>query len=342
MADSAINTSNGEHHANQQESQQQQQQQHQQAQENQSTGIPEADTYKQRLKRAPYDAEAWYGLLRVAMNAGNDRLLDETYSAAMKQYPGSGHFLSRFAGLELSRGNRESAESIFNSNLFNVPSIELWKCYLDYVLKSNTNEQGMVIHPESRATVTDCYKLVLENIGLDREAGQIWINYIAFLGSAQSAVVIPMLRVEDIWKDYDSFEVQIERSMAKLALSKISPAYTAARIALREMNKHFENINKSQPPHGLPVPPGWTTRELEYLNAWREYLKWEISNPLHLEDDLVLQQRVVYAYNQACMYLRLYPEIWIEFADYLMSLGQQSEALTKLRQASEMLPGSIS
>ncbi|KAJ1904141.1 mRNA 3'-end-processing protein rna14 [Coemansia sp. IMI 209127] len=362
MADSEINTSNGAHHADQQESQQkQQQQQQQQAQENQSTGIPEADAYRQRLKRSPYDAEAWHGLLRVAMHAGDNRLLDETYGEALKQYPSSGHFLSGFAGLELSRGNRESAESIFNSNLFNVPSIELWKCYLDYVLKSNTNEQGMVIHPESRATVTDCYKLVLENIGLDREAGQIWINYIAFLGSAQthapyedqqkqdslreayqSAVVIPVLRVEDIWKDYDAFEVQIDRSMAKLALSKVSPAYTAARIALREMNKHFESINKSQPPHGLPIPPGWTPREMEHLNAWREYLQWEISNPLHLEDDSVLQQRVVYAYNQACIYLRLYPEIWIEFADYLMSLGQQSEALAKLKQAGEMLPSSIS
>ncbi|KAJ2552386.1 mRNA 3'-end-processing protein rna14 [Coemansia sp. RSA 1933] len=329
--------------------------------EHQSAEISEVTAYKRHLKRSPYDAEAWYGLLRVAKHIGNDQLLDETYDEALKQYPSVGRFLASFAELELGRGNRESAESIFNSKLFNVPSIELWKCYLGYVLKSNANEQGMVIHPESRATVNDCYKLVLENVGLDREAGPIWIDYIAFLGSAQthapyedqqkqdglreayqSAVVIPMLKVEDIWRNYDAFEVQIDRSMAKLALSKVSPAYTAARIALREMNKLCDNIVRSQPPHGLPIPPSWTSRETEHLHAWREYLKWEISNPLNLENESVLQQRVVYAYNQACMHLRLYPEIWIEFADYLLSLGQQDEALAKLQQASEALPTSIS
>ncbi|KAJ1666417.1 mRNA 3'-end-processing protein rna14 [Coemansia sp. RSA 1813] len=358
MADSMPNTSSEEHHAVHQAQQHPSQQQ---AHESQSTGIPEADAYKQRLNRSPYDADAWFGLLRVSKNAGDDRLVAETYDEALKQYPSSGHFLAGFAELELSRGNRESAESIFNSKLFNVPSIELWKCYLGYVLKSNANEQGMVVHPESRATVNDCYKLVLENVGLDREAGQIWINYIAFLASAQThapyedqqkqdslreayqaAVIIPMLKVEDIWRDYDAFEAQIDRSMAKQTLSKVSPAYTAARIALREMNKHYDNINKSQPPHGLPIPPGWTPRETEHLNAWREYLKWEVSNPLHVEDESVLQQRVVYAYNQACMCLRLYPEIWIEFAEYLLSLGQPNEALTKLQQASQMLPNSLS
>ncbi|KAJ2607467.1 mRNA 3'-end-processing protein rna14, partial [Coemansia sp. RSA 1804] len=158
----------------------------------------------------------------------------------------------------------------------------------------------------------------------------------------QAAVVIPMLKVEEIWRNYDAFEASIDRSMAKQTLSKISPAYTTARIALRDMNKLFDSINRLQPPYGLPIPPGWTSRETEYLNAWREYLKWEISNPLHLEDESVLQQRVVYAYNQACMCLYLYPEIWIEFADYLVSLGQQNEALSKLQQASQALPNSLS
>ncbi|KAJ1956111.1 mRNA 3'-end-processing protein rna14, partial [Dipsacomyces acuminosporus] len=55
-----------------------------------------------------------------------------------------------------------------------------------------------------------------------------------------------------------------------------------------------------------------------------------------------LQKRVIYAYNQACMPLRFYPEIWIEFADYLWSIGQRDEALPKMRDACDVLPTSLS
>ncbi|KAJ2205205.1 mRNA 3'-end-processing protein rna14, partial [Coemansia sp. RSA 518] len=93
----------------------------------QSTGIPEADMYKKRLERSPHDASAWMGLLRVARSSNNDELLYAAYSSALAQYPSSGHLLATFVELELSRGNKSSAESIFNNNLFNVPSIELWQ-----------------------------------------------------------------------------------------------------------------------------------------------------------------------------------------------------------------------
>ncbi|KAI9502980.1 mRNA 3'-end-processing protein rna14 [Coemansia spiralis] len=346
MSDSALNTSYEQNNA--------------QLPEHQSTGIPEADMYKKRIERSAYDADAWFGLLRVAKCANDDQLLNDTYAGALKQYPYSGHLLASFAELELSRGNKESAESIFNSNLFNVSSIELWKCYLDYVLRSNMDSQGKITQPECRATVNDCYKLVLENIGIDREAGSIWVDYIMFLNSAQThapyeeqqkmdslretyqaAVVIPMLKVEEIWKNYDAFETKIDRAGAKQILSKLSPSYMTARTALREMNKHWDIITKFQPPYGLPIPPEWTSREIDYLDAWRKYLKWEISNPLRLENNATLQQRVVYTYNQACMALRLYPEIWIEFADYLLSQEQSTEALAKLHSASQVLSSSL-
>ncbi|KAJ2468378.1 mRNA 3'-end-processing protein rna14, partial [Coemansia sp. RSA 2320] len=80
---------------------------------------------------------------------------------------------------------------------------------------------------------------------------------------------------------------------------------------------------------------------IDYLDAWKQYLKWETSNPLNLSDSAALCRRVIYAYSQACIALRFYPEIWIEFAEYLSSLEQHSEALAKLRSASQVLPSSL-
>ncbi|KAJ2598077.1 mRNA 3'-end-processing protein rna14 [Coemansia sp. RSA 1721] len=324
------------------------------------TGNVEVDGYRKRLLRQPYDADAWFGLLRTVKYANEPSLLYDSYEDALKQYPASGHLLAAFAELEISRGNKESAEAVFNNNLFNVPSIELWQCYLNYVLKSNMDDQGLVSGPESRSTVTDCYKLVLENVGCDREAGKIWMDYINFISSVQthaqyeeqqkndqlreayhSAVSIPVLKVEEIWKKYDVFENSLDRATAKQQLSRMSSSYMSARTALREMNKMWDAIKRSQPPHGLPVPAKWSRREVDHLDAWKKYLKWELSNPLRMDDTSALHKRIVYAYNQACMALRFYPEIWIEFADYLLSQELSNEALEKLQSASHVLPESM-
>ncbi|KAJ2805131.1 mRNA 3'-end-processing protein rna14 [Coemansia helicoidea] len=326
----------------------------------QPSGFPEVDMYRRRVARSAHDAEAWSGLLRAAKASGSEQLLYDTYVDALKQYPGSGHLLAEFVELELNRGNKHGAETIFNDNLFSVPSIELWRCYLNYVLQANADGQGGALQSAGRATLMDCYKLVLDNIGSDREAGQIWVNYIAFINSAQThapyeeqqkadllreayqrAVAIPMLRVEEIWKGYDAFENRMDRPAAKKVLSKISPSYMTARTALRDLNRIWDAIRATRSPHGLPAPPEWTSREIEHLDAWKRYLAWEVSNPLRLSDPAAVRQRVVYAYEQACTDLRFYPEVWIEFADYFSSSGQPSEALARLRTASSVLPASL-
>ncbi|KAJ2721322.1 mRNA 3'-end-processing protein rna14 [Coemansia sp. Benny D115] len=326
-----------------------------------STGNAEVDMWRQRLTSSPYDGNAWHGLLRAVKASNDDKLIEETFEDALKQYPSAGSLLADFAEFELNRGNQEKAETMFNSCLFNVPSIDLWQCYLDYVLKINMDDQGLVTQPERRSTVMECYKLVLEHVGSDRDAGKIWSSYIEFISSAkshapyeeqqkndllretyQAAVSLPLLGIEKLWKGFDAFENKQDRVMAKQLLSKHSPTYMAARTALREMNRLWEAIKRAQPPHGLPVPPSWTPREVDYLVAWKNYLKWEMSDPLRLGDAAALNRRVLYAYSQACMALRFYPEVWIEYADHLLSCDQANEALAKLQTASQVLPDSLS
>jgi len=48
------------------------------------------------------------------------------------------------------------------------------------------------------------------------------------------------------------------------------------------------------------------------VGAWKNYLKWEESNPLELEekDRLTLIQRVQSVYRKAVIRMRFYGEIW--------------------------------
>ncbi|ORX73662.1 Suf-domain-containing protein [Linderina pennispora] len=311
------------------------------------------ESYRQQLARAPYNAELWMEFLHAAKAQSDGELTREVYADILQRYPHSGRLLSEYVELELSLGEKERAESVFNEKLFTAPSLELWKCYLNYVLRSNTDASGMVALPENRTTVLNCYKLVLEN-------GKYGFSYIEFLSTGegygqyeeqlkatqmreafQQAVAIPLLKVEEIWKRYDAFENGQNRAAAKRYLSELSPTYMTARTAMREMSKFFDEMQHTAPVHSLPKQPEWTQPEITYLEAWKRYLKWEISNPLRLTESAGVQKRVIYAYNQACMALRFFPEVWIEFASYLWALGQRDAALAKIRDASEVMPESL-
>ena len=85
----------------------------------------------------------------------------------------------------------------------------------------------------NRTTVAQAYKFVLDNIGIDRESGRLWSDYINFLKSTPGiiggsswqdqnksdqlrqvyhrAVSTPMTTVNQLWKDYDQFEQTLNK-----------------------------------------------------------------------------------------------------------------------------------
>lgn len=48
--------------------------------------------------------------------------------------------------------------------------------------------------------------------------------------------------------------------------------------------------------------------------------------------------RVAYAYQQAFLVLRFYPEIWYDFAMYYHEMEKPEKALNVLKQGIEVLP----
>lgn len=132
--------------------------------------------------------------------------------------------------MELSLDNTSEAESIFRRKLQAIPSIQLWTAYLNYVRRRNdlNDTSG-----RARQIVSQAYDFVLNTIGQDRDAGSIWQDYIQFLRSGpgqvggtgwqdqqkmdvlrkayQRAIAIPMSNLNSLWKEYDQFEMGLNK-----------------------------------------------------------------------------------------------------------------------------------
>lgn len=112
-----------------------------------------------------------------------------------------------------------------------APNVRLWTVYLNYIRRRNDLNND----PDGRArkTVTQAYEFVIDNIGVDKDSGQIWQDYIQFIRSGpgqigggnwqeqqkmdqlrkayQRAICVPMATVNTLWKEYDQFEMGLNK-----------------------------------------------------------------------------------------------------------------------------------
>ena len=85
----------------------------------------------------------------------------------------------------------------------------------------------------NRKVVAEAYNFVLDNVGIDRDSGRIWQEYIQFVRSGpfniggdgwqdkqktdqvrnayQKAIVVPMSMLNPLWKEYDQFEMGLNK-----------------------------------------------------------------------------------------------------------------------------------
>lgn len=80
-----------------------------------------------------------------------------------------------------------------------------------------------------------------------------------------------------------------------------------ARKTLRELRAQHDHLYSPVLPHR----PDWSSHEhVAGLERWKAYLDYEEKNPLEIEDQAQLYQRVAFAYRKAIANLRFFPEIW--------------------------------
>ncbi|KAJ1915458.1 mRNA 3'-end-processing protein rna14 [Mycoemilia scoparia] len=287
----------------------------------------------------------------------NPAMKREAYRRFLTRFPTAGRYWKELAQLELDSNSHQALVEIFTKTTDSVVSVDLWRIYIKFVNQVNSGPDGKIIS-EKRDEVASAYEYCLGYIGFDREAGVIWSDYIQFVLSEEvfhtwsmskkvetarslfhRAISIPLLNIEEIWKQYDAFENEQDKIRAKKNLGDVSAIYMTARSAMREMGRFFVAMQQHHPPYDLPVPPRWKESEIKYLEAWKNYISWEKANPLKLAPE-IHQKRVLFTFKKALNYLRFYPEIWLEMTNFVDQYDHK-EAISIISNARQTLPKSL-
>ncbi|RKF72115.1 mRNA 3'-end-processing protein RNA14 [Golovinomyces cichoracearum] len=312
---------------------------------NDRTGILE-DRIKEDTRG---DIDAWLALIKEHRNRNK---LDEAravYERFLKVFPQAAEIWVAYIEMELENDNFSAAENIFGRSLLTVPNVALWSVYLNYIRRRNDLMND--VSGTARATVTQSYDFVLANIGNDKDSGKIWHEYIQFIRSApgviggstwqdqqkmdqlrkayQRAINVPMSTLNTIWKEYDQFEMSLNKITGRKFLQEKSPNYMSARSANTSLENITRNLNRTTLPQ-LPPAPGFEGDQeyLKQVEIWQKWIAWEQEDPLVLKNDEpdAYKQRVIYIYKQAAISLRFWPEIWVEAADWCLANNLEKEA----------------
>ncbi|KAK2770733.1 cfia complex component [Colletotrichum kahawae] len=293
-----------------------------------------------RVKEDPRgDMDAWLSL--IAEHRRNDQLdeLRGVYDRFVQVFPQAAEIWAQWAQLELDSNRFQTAEELFNRSLVNAPNVQLWTVYLNYIRRRydlNNDPNG-----EARRILSMSYEFVVSSVGIDRDAGQLWKDYIQFIKSGPGqvggsgwqdqqkmdqlrkayhrAITVPTSALTDLWKDYDQFEMSLNKTTGRQFIQKRSPAYMTAKASNSQLDRLIPRLQRSTLPR-LPPAPGFDGDQdfMEQVELWKKWIQWEKEDPLVLQEEEpeAYTARVLYCYKQALMTLRFWPEMWVDAAEW--------------------------
>ncbi|KAH7425316.1 hypothetical protein KP509_11G049100 [Ceratopteris richardii] len=301
---------------------------------------------RERIKADRWDTEAW----NMIGSEAQGRQITEAaplYEMLLTNFPTAARYWRCYVEAQMMAYNDEATKLIFSRCLLSCLHVELWRCYIRFIRKVNEN-RGV----EGRDETKKAFDFMLGHIGMDIGAGAVWMEYIAFLKAApastpqeesqrmttvrkayQRAVLAPIHLVEQLWKDYETFENSLSRTLAKSLLAEYQPKHFSARAVYRERKKFCERIDSSM----LAVPPTGSVKEEQQCSAWKQLLTFEKANPQKL-DPTSLTKRVAFTFEQCLMYLYHYPEIWYDYASWHAQNGSPESAAVVFQRAIKALP----
>lgn len=272
-----------------------------------------------------------------------------------------------YANFESMHNELYRLEQIFNKSLLHVPHVSLWSIYLDYIRRRhNLNTTDPAAQTQARAVITSAYDFALQKIGLDKDSAQIWTDYIQFIRSGPGiiggstwqdqqkmdtlrkayhrAINVPMAAVTALWKEYDQFEMGLNKLTGRKFVQERSRGYMTARMSFVELQNITKGLVRSTVPRYPPLPGCEGYEEfMDQLELWKKWIKWEIDDPLVLkeEDADAYKSRVVYVFKQALMAMWFVPEVYFEAATFCFDNKLDSEGDEFLKQGIEANPESV-
>lgn len=275
-----------------------------------------------RIQAKKYDTESWNVLVKEAVNKNIDEV-ELFYEELIKTFPTCPRFWKTYIEHEMRFNRYDRVSKLFQRSLEEVLSVDLYKCYLNFVRETKAKEPDLIYK---------AYRFTQDKVGLDPTAISIYNDYIQFLRDRdvdgqyldsqkitavrkayQEGIVNPMFHIDTLWKDYINFEQSVDQRIAEKMVQDRSRDHMNARRVAKEWEVTIRGLNRSNP----AVPPSFTADETKQLEIWRRYIQWEKSNPLRTENNQIIHKRVTYAYKQYLLCFGHHPNVWHEYASYL-------------------------
>ncbi|KAG5359170.1 mRNA 3'-end-processing protein [Yarrowia sp. C11] len=306
-----------------------------------------------RIAANPRDMPAWLDLISTIVRKEK---LDESrdiYERFLALYPLSAEIWIEYITLEMDNGEFKRLEQLFGRCLTRLPNLKLWNIYLTYVRRVNVLSSDSDKVSEARTNIIKAFEFYLDHVGIDRESGNVWFEYLDFIKSKpatttweeqqkndltrkiyRKAIGIPLNNLSILWTAYTNFEYSLNKATARKFINEKSGSCQNARQCQTVLENLMRGLDRSSVPKSGP-------RDEFQVRAWKKWIDWEKSNPLGTDNKPETNKRLLYCLKQAVMSLQFVPEIWFLAAEYCFDDPLlKTEALQFLKDGLSLNPNS--
>ncbi|KAK5089991.1 mRNA 3'-end-processing protein rna14 [Lithohypha guttulata] len=308
-----------------------------------------------RVKDDPRgDTAAWLELIEEYKNRSKEDEVRRTYERYFEVFPQAAEQWCAFLRWEEAADRKWHMEQIFKKVLVSVPSVEVFTVYVNYVRRRNNVQTG---DTAAYRNINQTFDFALKFVGTDKDSGNLWQEYISFLKTGAGtvggttwqdsqkmdtlreayarALSVPTSAILPLWKEYEAFEMGINKVNGRKLLAERSPDYMTARGAHTQLQNITRGIDRTTQPR-LPPALGYAG-DMEYQNQvklWKEWIEWEKEDPLQLrpENNDAYLDRIIFTYKQALMALQFWPEMWYDAAEFSLANNRDEQGLLFLNQ----------
>jgi cleavage stimulation factor subunit 3 len=276
-----------------------------------------------------HEYSEWHFILEQKLKEGKKHEISEAFEKYLSQYVNDGDkwadyiewMMSVEKDIEL---DKKRIESSFFKVLTKVYNIKLWRLYLKYVELINpiTPDNG----EKARSIVLKAYKFAIDTVGIDFfKSHEIWGDYLKYLylwqtvnpneastredlirKALKTMIGYPSLNLEENWKTFVKFETDLNLNKSRNIIAENEVEY----LKIKEVNFELIKVTKSI------IPMNERKYNSRQISKWRKWIEWEKQNKLKLNKGEV-DRRVNYVYNLSVQYLRLIPEVWFNYWNYV-------------------------
>ncbi|KAG5356186.1 mRNA 3'-end-processing protein [Yarrowia sp. B02] len=306
-----------------------------------------------RIAANPRDMPAWMELISAVVRKEKLDESREIYERFLGMYPLSAEVWIEYITLEMDNGEFKRLEQLFGRCLTRLPNLKLWNIYLTYVRRVNVLSAESDKISEARTNIIKAFEFYLDHVGIDRESGNVWFEYLDFIKSKpatttweeqqkndltrkiyRKAIGIPLNNLSILWTAYTNFEYSLNKATARKFINEKSGSCQNARQCQTVLENLMRGLDRSSVPKSGP-------RDEHQVRAWKKWIDWEKSNPLGTDNKADTNKRLLYCLKQAVMSLQFVPEIWFLAAEYCFDDPLlKTEALQFLKDGLQLNPNS--